>query len=572
MSEYFEVYKTHQRQPITRLDILPLIDRSLVDYEKYARFIGQSMVKNCITLQGTRGCPYKCAFCHKIWPKKHMVRSAENLFEEINLYYNMGIKRFVFVDDIFNLNVENSMKFYRLLIKNRLEVQLFFPNGLRGDLLNRDYIDLMIEAGTIDISFALDTASPRLQKLIGKQLNIEKFRENVRYVCEKYPSVILEFQVIYGFPTETEEEAIMSLDFIKSLKWLDFPYIHLLKIFPHTDMEKLAMENGVSKEDIEKSANLAYDQIPATLPFNKEFSYEYKVKFLYEYFLLKDRLLAVLPHQMRLFTESELMQKYNSYLPGKFECLSDLLKVAGITRDELNTSRCLPGDSYVVHGLNEKIRNAFPQQEPQEDALKVLLLDLSLFFSTGRKVLYDVVEQPIGLLYLLSYLKQVKGSKINGKIAKSRIDFDSYEGLKQLLDQFKPDVIGIRTLSFFKHWFHQVVKMIRQWGIHVPIIAGGPYATSEYSSILQDVNVDVVVMGEGEMTFSELIDKIMENNGKFPGKTVLKKIDGIAFNQKEKPERMGTGQIIKDGTKKKLSKEKETEILYLLTTDLEDEC
>jgi len=572
MSEYFELYKTRQRQPVTRLDDLPFIDRSLVDNEKYARFIGQSLVKDGITLQGTRGCPYKCAFCHKIWPKRHMVRSAENLFEEINLYYHMGIKRFVFVDDIFNLNVENSTRFYRLLIKNRLEVQLFFPNGLRGDLLDRDYIDLMVEAGTIAISFALDTASPRLQKLIGKHLHIEKFRENVRYVCEKYPSVILDFQVIYGFPTETEAEAIMSLDFIKSLQWLDFPYIHLLKIFPHTDMEKLAMANGVSKEDIERSSNLAYDQLPATLPFDKEFSYEYKVKFLHEYFLLKDRLLAVLPQQMKLFSESELMQKYNSYLPGKFECLPDLLEVAGITRDELNATRCLPGDRYVVPGLNEKISKAFPRQGPEDGALNVLLLDLTLFFSTGRKVLYDVVEQPLGLLYLSSYLKQVQGSKINGKIAKSRIDFDSYESLKQLLDQFKPDVIGIRTLSFFKHWFHQVVRMIRQWGIDVPVIAGGPYATSEYSSVLQDTNVDVVVLGEGEITFSELIDKILENNGKLPGKEVMKEIAGIAFNLSEGPGRMGSGQIITDGTKKKLSQEKETEILYRLTANLEDEC
>jgi radical SAM superfamily enzyme YgiQ (UPF0313 family) len=571
MNENLEVYTTTGRQPIAHLDQLPMINRSLVDYEKYSQFIGQSMVKDCITLQGTRGCPYKCAFCHKVWPKKHYVRSAGNLFEEINHYYKMGIKRFVFVDDIFNLNVENSTRFFRLLIKNGLKVQLLFPNGLRGDLLTKEYIDLMVEAGTIDISFALDTASPRLQKLIGKNLNIEKFTENVRYTCEKHPALILEFQVIWGFPTETEEEALMSLDFIKNMKWLDFPYIHALKIFLNTEMEKLAIQNGVSPEDIKKSADLAYDDLPATLPFDKKFARKYKAKFLSEYFLAKDRLLAVLPNQMKLFTENELMQKYNSYLPGKFGSITDLLEVAGISEDELDSDGCIPGDTYSVPGLNEKIRSAVPPLEPAKDAFKVLLLDLSLYFSNQGDVLYNVVEQPLGLLYLMSYLIQQKGNKIKGKIAKSRIDFDSYEDLKILVEEFKPDVIGVRSLSFFRNFFHEGIRMIRQWGIDVPVIAGGPYATSEYLSLLQDQNINAAVLGEGEITFSELLDKIMENNGKMPEDEVLKKIDGIAFIPGKNADRKETPRIIKSETAGKLSKQREKQILERLSIDLEDE-
>jgi len=329
-----EIYKSIERSPITELDYLPIIDRSLVDYEKYNKFIGQSMVKDCMSLQATRGCPYKCMYCHKIWPKKHYVRSAENIFEEIQLFYKMGVKRFAFVDDIFNFNIENSTRFYQLLIKNRLKVQLFFPNGLRGDILTKKYIDLMVEAGTVNIAFALETGSPRIQKLIQKHMHIEKLRENIDYTCMTYPEIILELQTMHGFPTETEEEAMKTLDFIFNLKWLDFPYINILKIFPHTDMEKLAIENGVSREAIAKSRDLAYDELPTTLPFDKSFTYNYQVKFLHEYFLSKERLLHVLPYQMKLFTEDELMQKYNSFLPGKPKTLSDLLQIAGISKQE----------------------------------------------------------------------------------------------------------------------------------------------------------------------------------------------------------------------------------------------
>ena len=33
-----------------------------------------------------------------------------------------------------------------------------------------------------------------------------------------------------------------------------------------------------------------------------------------------------------------------------------------------------------------------------------------------------------------------------------------------MLDEFRPDVIGIRTLSFYKEFFHKTITMIRNWG------------------------------------------------------------------------------------------------------------
>jgi hypothetical protein len=58
----------------------------------------------------------------------------------------------------------------------------------------------MREAGATAFPLALETASPRLQKLIGKHLNLEKLRENLEYICKTYPHVILELQSMHGFP------------------------------------------------------------------------------------------------------------------------------------------------------------------------------------------------------------------------------------------------------------------------------------------------------------------------------------------------------------------------------------
>ena len=53
---------------------------------------------------------------------------------------------------------------------------------------------------------------------------------------------------MHGFPTETREEAMMTLNFIKSIKRIHFPYVFVLRVFPNSDMEQLALENGISRK------------------------------------------------------------------------------------------------------------------------------------------------------------------------------------------------------------------------------------------------------------------------------------------------------------------------------------
>ena len=523
---------TKPRSQITDLDRLPFPDRTLIDYRKYHQYIGIAPVRHTVHIQATRGCPFNCAYCHKIWPKKHVVRSAENIFEEINACYYAGIKRFVFIDDVFNLRKENSSRFMQKIINRGLDIQMFFPNGLRADVLTGDFIDLMVEAGTVDITIALETASPRLQRLMKKNLDLDKFRENIEHIITHYPDVILELELMIGFPTETEEEAMQTLDFLKSQHWVHFPNLHVLKIYPNTDMYRLAVENGISEESIERSSNLAYHELPETLPFPKQFVRQFQAAFLNDYFLSGERLLKVLPSQMKILTEDELVQKYNSYLPTEIKSFQDILRVGGIPAEALGDAVLMQDTSMAAPGFRETMRAMKPinKNGSRPNALAVLLLDLSQFFTEESKhILYNVAEEPLGLMYLMTYLEETSGTRIRGNVLKSRIDFDSFETLKTLVLDFKPDLIGIRTLSFYKEFFHKTVSMIRGWGIDVPIISGGPYATSDYNLLLRDSNVNLVVMGEGELTLAHLVETIMENHNRLPDPEVLKTIPGLAF-------------------------------------------
>jgi len=514
---------TAPRGHIKGVDRLPMPDRSLINLKNYKNKIGMASVTDSITLQTTRGCPYECLYCHKIWSKKHVFRSAENIYNEIEYYNRKGVVNFAVIDDCFNLHRENSSRLFQLIIKNRLKIQLFFPNGLRGDIMTPDYIDAMVEAGTRGINLSLETASPRLQKLLKKDLDLEKFKEVVDYIAEKHPNVILEMATMHGFPSETEEEAMKTLDFIKSIRWLHFPYIHILKIFPNTEMEDFALEHGIPKKDILLSRDRAFHELPETLPFSKNFTRRYQANFLNEYFLSPERLTHVLPVQMKILSEEALAQKYNAYLPVEIKSATDIIRFAQLDDIEI------PENPVPGAGIDYSIFDEEPVvKEAPSGAKKILLLDLSQHFSS-HAMLYKVSEQPLGHIYLLTYLKKRFGDKLDGRIYKSGNDFDSFDELRALVEAYRPDIIGIRTLTFFKEFFHETVSSIREWGVTVPIITGGPYASSDYDTILKDRNISLVVFGEGEETTTELIEKMMENRFQIPGPDVLDTVAGIAY-------------------------------------------
>jgi len=201
--------------PIKGLDSLPPPAYDLIDLPAYWK--QQSMpalpFRRYASIFSSRGCPYRCKYCHRIFGRTFRAHSAERVVDEIEfLCKKYGISDFEFVDDIFNLDKKRLFDFCDLVHRRNLKLKLVFPNGVRTDILTQQEIDALVDAGTYYTSFALETGSPRLQKLVGKNLDIEKFVRNVSFATRR--GVFAHGFTMLGFPTETEEEMQQTIDVV----------------------------------------------------------------------------------------------------------------------------------------------------------------------------------------------------------------------------------------------------------------------------------------------------------------------------------------------------------------------
>jgi radical SAM superfamily enzyme YgiQ (UPF0313 family) len=229
------------------LDALPLPAWDLVEFDRYAKvrnFMSLLKGKRYAPIFTSRGCPFKCTYCHDIFGKKFRWRSPENVAAEVRLLRSLGVDELQIVDDIFNMNPPRMKAVCRAIEPYKMHIT--FPNGLRFDILDEEGCEALVRAGTYGACVAIETITPRLQELIKKRLKVPKAQQAVRWMADR--GVLIRGFFMIGFPTETMEEINATIDYaVRS----DLAQAYFFNVVPQpgTPLYDLAMhENAAALE------------------------------------------------------------------------------------------------------------------------------------------------------------------------------------------------------------------------------------------------------------------------------------------------------------------------------------
>lgn len=141
----------------------------------------------------------------------------------------------------------------------------------------------------------------------------------------------------------------------------------------------------------------------------------------------------------------------------------------------------------------------------------------------------------LGLGYLIAYAR-TKHEDLHFRILDTRV-----AGRKEIKNFFstKFDLIGMTVFSPVYFEAIALFNQIKKRYPHTQVCLGGPYVTTIMEEIFAETPADFAVFGEGEVTFSELIDHLKGRKG-------LKDIRGLMYKDEK-------DQIIRNADREKIS-------------------
>ena len=131
----------------------------------------------------------------------------------------------------------------------------------------------------------------------------------------------------------------------------------------------------------------------------------------------------------------------------------------------------------------------------------------------------SIATPPLGLGYIASTL-EANGNEVHLiDLTKNPL---THEILNQKVAAIEPEIVGISLMSRALIKVRKLVSALREV-TDVPIVLGGPQPSIIPEYTLEQTNAEFAVMGEGEITITELVQTLQK------GKNQFNKIAGLAF-------------------------------------------
>ncbi len=351
-----EVVVNARPRAVADLDTLPLIDYSLL--EKTEVWPDKT---DFFPLDVGRGCPFGCSYCSTktFWGQNYRLKSPERICDEIKaLHDGFSITRFAFTHDMFTLNRQKVFETCDVLESFDFSVE--WKCSARLDCLDRELIDRMAAAGLKQIFIGIETGSERLQKLIHKNLKLDRAVETVAYLCEKGIRVTASF--MYGFPEETAEDVSDTMNLLMRLiKFSNVDIqLHLCAFLPGTELtaryaEELtatSVYSDITGQHAVEECRELFEKYPNLFLQMYEYKTELRTKLRHfrTFFDLFRAVPTVYKYLSRKYEAGQMFRLYEDFLTDNEQLLEN---AAALSYHERNAAVLL-GDRFYERFLEDK--------------------------------------------------------------------------------------------------------------------------------------------------------------------------------------------------------------------------
>jgi len=131
---------------------------------------------------------------------------------------------------------------------------------------------------------------------------------------------------------------------------------------------------------------------------------------------------------------------------------------------------------------------------------------------------------PLSLAYLASYLRSKMDCQIS--ILDAEVLGLNYKKIKQAIIKERPDIIGFTCPTPTMNHVFKISEMVKEKiDPKCIIVVGGIHPTALPEETMQNKNIDFAVLGEGEITFYELVKALTE------GASDFSQINGLTYKK-----------------------------------------
>ncbi|MEE9293748.1 MAG: radical SAM protein [Phycisphaerae bacterium] len=212
---------TEDLERLRPLRCLPHID---MRYYKYAD--PQIGLTDTESVETARGCPFGCTFCSSANSGLGM-RSVDNVLEELEIidrrFRRSGGQGFVvFLDDTLTFSRRRATELFEGILHRglRLHYKAFTRANTiatrHGHAADVEFARLMKRAGSVTISFGIETGSQRINQATSKGVTLDDYR-NAYAILDKVDFEERRGSFIIGHPYETEQTIAESIAFAGEL-------------------------------------------------------------------------------------------------------------------------------------------------------------------------------------------------------------------------------------------------------------------------------------------------------------------------------------------------------------------